>query len=1080
MRNLFFIVLLTCFFASPAKALDANLGQITTLPASKLLIDAENKPISFIDTGVIRDANGNFARGPHEVTFKLSSSADYPVIIQGQLVSPGTSITETFNLTETSGRLILPIYPGASGVEGSAPFEVELSKINVSACPPLFSENQGKCINVDYKPVTLVCPSDYTFNDSHNNCKRIDTVELRNQCPATHIQFGDSCLRKIETQVTYFCEGNDKVQGDKCIVEKVEPLKSCHGLSTLTEEGLCEQVEDSFTAAKCPSDYKAVFGVLCEKTTVLEPTHSSCSSGYPFKNPYGENKCYQFKPGEPSTDPLTGNLDCGWGYQVTPDGKCGRSIPARAACLEGYTQEGNVCVKKERVSQGNYCGDRLQQSPYCVDAIITKPDLKCSEGFTYRDDIKSCYQEELVPALIGCPETFELSSDGSVCERVESTNLQVSCPAGYTRDHINDLCFKEQVSNAVSFCPEGEGWTKDEHACNYLLTESITTCPAGYHFLNGQCHQVQSKLPDCENGYVMINGRCEKYEVTPIEDCQEGYTLKDGTCRLVSDASPVCSSGSTYNPLTDKCERLDTTPPIISCDNGFSLNNGVCEQIVTEAVISCPEGFILENNSCKKVVDGSAFCTEGTLENGTCVTSETVPQEAGCEDGWDYNSNNQTCSNSFITPYIAECPWNAEEYWGGCRRRERVNIDMCGPGWEDRADHCVRDYEHDYVSVTCPAGSYYPPGSGFGGPRCLKPDGTTELAISYSCGPNGISIGDGQCRSREEKPHEPQSCPSGYYYTGRTYCEGPYYDVDYEETCPFGYGDLGYGCISHQTIPAGAACPEGTPSGDQCIITATKEPNYNCQSGTNLHPSDPSLCYQTLPTEKTGSCPSGYEWGNDLFACEKLNTKQVNKSCPTANPEWVLNNSLCKRTLRQESSWTCDNTSGENLFNERECFSGTPSSGVGICPQDGQNQWGLNGLSCDRTLTKNLTYYCEQGTSELSTAQCYQNNANTSIGSCPSGYTLDTDVGACFRTHTQGVSYGCPSEEGWQMDGTVCKKLHEVPIEVKTCPTNYELLADGITCQRSYEVKALRVCPEKYKLDAEGDKCIKETWIPRF
>src|SRR5690606_27937804 len=108
---------------------------------------------------------------------------------------------------------------------------------------------------------------------------------------------------------------------------------------------------------------------------------------------------------------------------------------------------------------------------------------------------------------------------------------------------------------------------------------------------------------------------------------------------------------------------------------------------------------------------------------------------------------------------------------------------------------------------------------------------------------------------------------------------------------------------------------------------------------------------------------------------------------------------------------------------------------------------------CKKVETISTTKTCPTGYSSLNTTTCYQNNATYSVGSCPSGFALNSSTGNCERTLTQAVTYSCAS--GWTLSGTSCKRTLTQAVTY-SCASGWTL--SGTSCKRTLTTAVTYSC----------------------
>lgn len=833
MRNLTFFILLASLFMGDSKASSTSLGEITSLPTSKLLFNAENKPVIFIDTGEITDAQGLPARGPHEVTFTLASAAKYPVNVHGTVIQPGGSFTKLYNLSHSNHQLIIPIQPATNSVDGLAPFTVKVENLNVNACPQGFNESSGGCLRVLYEPVSYSCPSSFSMNDSAKKCQKVSVVELTHKCPETHSQSGDSCTRKIKAPFEYKCSSG-MVEGANCIHQNIEEAKSCSGLSTLNEDGLCELVLNSYTATKCPTGFESNFGGSCSKTHVVDAHNYTCPTSHPVRSSYGDNRCYKFEPGKSKPGSVSESAHCGFSFSKTEDGRCASSVRATAACLDGYTFLDGVCSRVEVVEQGNYCGDRKQTSEFCVEAEITEPIVVCRDGYTYSNEFKACLQETSTPATKICPGSFVMNNQQSMCEQTETINLVISCPAGYEREVSKNICVEKKQTAATQSCPAGSAWTKSGTACNYYDLKPIDSCASGHVLRSGKCHKVASKSQRCDSGYTN-NG--------------------SGTCyrNETGAATPTCSAGYTYSSANKRCEKTTKYTATRSCQPGYTLNSSnICvKSSIQEPVIvySCSSGT-LTGTQCSKVSEPNLRC------------HIQMPVQCDGGRGW------------VVGPEVVE------ETTTSCTFMDREH---CGNGWSVTLGK----------RASCPFGSTLESGMCHGSvPATETPTCPSQHSLSggkcvynqtanptYSCPQGGSYIGSNQCSRLDTSPNS-WSCGSGWALSGSTCSRQLTAPVNY--FCSSGESELnGTQCYSTEPNNSAGKCPTNyslKPSIPACERSYSQEVSYSCPND-NRWTLNKNICNWHDEKALNINCPVGHAVEPGKSGCRKLFEQEPQRVC---------------------------------------------------------------------------------------------------------------------------------------------------------------------------------------------------------
>lgn len=122
----------------------------------------------------------------------------------------------------------------------------------------------------------------------------------------------------------------------------------------------------------------------------------------------------------------------------------------------------------------------------------------------------------------------------------------------------------------------------------------------------------------------------------------------------------------------------------------------------------------------------------------------------------------------------------------------------------------------------------------------------------------------------------------------------------------------------------------------------------------------------------------------------------------------------------------------------------------------------MKGTKCERTLTDSIDYYCKTGTRELNNNSCFENDANSSVGNCLSGSTLNSQTGACEIRDSEPVVYTCPTENGdkYTLQGSDCHYADMQAANTK-CSGDAQLIEDGVSCELKLVEEAIPSCKEE-------------------
>ena len=669
-----------------------------------------------------------------------------------------------------------------------------------------------------------------------------------------------------------------------------------------------------------------------------------------------------------------------------------------------------------------------------------------------------------------CPDEFTLNQSTNICEAnprcttgsyssslhkcVEQPTIlengEKTCPSGTNYDMINDVCFISAT------CPSGGTLNTTSNKCELEPTLTCQQAPSpplsGYYCFvdlndNGaiegdeyqQCLLLEDESYFCPLGSV----ECIDTYGEPI--CPSGSTLNPDTDKCEATPSISCSSGYTYNSDVDKCVMS------ISCPNGGSLNSNtdLCEIVVTSDL--CPGGYTYNSglDACTK----TAVCPANGVYNSISDKCE-LPPDHSCSSGYTYNSSRDICE---VSPTCSQGTYNTS------------------------TNRCEQS-----ASAVCPSGYTYNSSVG----KCVT---------AASC-PNGGSLNTSRDKCETVYSH---SCPSGYSYNsslnlcqGTPICSSGTYNTSTNRceqsasaVCPSGYtynSSLGI-CVT------GATCSNGgslNTSRDKCEVAYTPacasgytynssrdkcEANPVCPSGSSYNTTY-NVCLKAVSSI---TCPSGYSYNSSRQKCE------ANPTCPSGS-------SYNASTDRCEKSVTTTCPSGYS-YNGSKCVasligtSGTSGGCFGdesthcFYIQVSNNQIRL-GAHLDRWSS---TYwgswiplpYCPSGGSyNSSTGQCETSpsfscpSGFTNVGglcivnpTCPSGGTLNTSVDKCQYTPT----YNCDS--GYTYDAAIgyCKIN-------ATCNSSGTLNTSVDKCQLPYS----HSCPSGYSYNSSYGVCQKSPSCP--
>lgn len=106
-----------------------KLEGLKTLPVKANLLFRNDRPVALVTSSELRTDSGNLATGLQSATVTIRVDAKYPVIIENTIFNPGDTKVIDFDLGTQGGKLNIPVYPAADGINGSADFMIEVPQL---------------------------------------------------------------------------------------------------------------------------------------------------------------------------------------------------------------------------------------------------------------------------------------------------------------------------------------------------------------------------------------------------------------------------------------------------------------------------------------------------------------------------------------------------------------------------------------------------------------------------------------------------------------------------------------------------------------------------------------------------------------------------------------------------------------------------------------------------------------------------------------------------------------------------------------------------------------------------------------
>ncbi|KAJ1605120.1 oocyst wall protein 7 [Cryptosporidium canis] len=588
------------------------------------------------------------------------------------------------------------------------------------------------------------------------------------------------------------------------------------------------------------------------------------------------------------------------------------------------------------------------------DVIVTRdPFYTCPMGFNFEvptidstsaSSQQKCFKMEVADFVLGCPNGWAFN--GVKCTGILTSDTQQTCDEGsdiLMDEAVGIQCIQKLLAPKLISCPE-----------NYLLVENECVfpmhskpdliCPESFVPLNNGNCQKDIRVPaalECPPEYVLSNGECEKRVEMPVSQfnkiCPLGFTLDtDGNCtkQVNVNASYTCKEGyerssmdngesscvrsviidarhrcsqegrsNTYVPfplimnyrydlVNNQCVKRLTKPPVVSCEQGFSLENNVecVKHKKLPAKFECPKKkdylynpqtklcHSMSHHHSQKTHPPLLICPMGSVpqESDYCLSVEKSAPKVDCaETGWVFDKTTKLCVYNEYTSISFECPTNSQNLGGGkCKVIETEETDVeCPPEFTFEGNGlCVNRIQAD-PQIKCPNGSSATPQG-----TCLK----IELILPKPICPEGlrpsITVMDGQlplCIGREIVPKQ-ETCPPSYELvtasdSGLRRCR-TYTKSEPIIACANGFVEDVQGCVQTITSSPRLLCPEDyILQYSRCIKQVEDAPNKMCPAGFELI--DDEQCSQTVYSKPIPNCPDDYLFDNIVKRCYKVDVQ---------------------------------------------------------------------------------------------------------------------------------------------------------------------------------------------------------------
>jgi uncharacterized delta-60 repeat protein len=167
-------------------------------------------------------------------------------------------------------------------------------------------------------------------------------------------------------------------------------------------------------------------------------------------------------------------------------------------------------TKKDYIVKTPECVEFDEELGFVINETLcgAEPEITCPQGYTYNPETQMCEKDVTYPA---CPQGYTYNGVTGMCEK-EGTSLLL-CPVGYTYDAESGTCTLDEDTEPAQTCPEG---------CTTIIQpdgNAMCVCPG---------EEIANQCTNCDID-------------VEYSTCEEGYT---------------------YNPATQKCEKIiDVCPP---------------------------------------------------------------------------------------------------------------------------------------------------------------------------------------------------------------------------------------------------------------------------------------------------------------------------------------------------------------------------------------------------------------------------------------------------------------------------------------------------------------------------------------
>lgn len=626
MKSVIKAIVLMClmFFVTLSYASNksiAMLKEIKALAVNDLVMDRQDYPVTVLETSVINTEEGKPTQGIVKAKVALAENAKFGIIIQNKTINAGESIELELNVSQTGGKVKIPIHPVGVTFPDKIGYTLDISNISVSLCSDGYSLNDytNRCEKKSITPVILNCPDNSWIQTGDlEHCKK-DIVVEKASCPSGYLAIGGGdCEETIKSPPIESCNSGFQKINSHCEKKITLAQESICPLGyDLNKEKVCERYVPSSAIFGCDAGWDEESG-RCKKTIIS----NSCKLGY----------------GSFSNNSLNGIFSRNSGGDI-----CYKQIGTH--CSSGRTQDdiAGFCTASATIKYGQSCP---KEYPFTV---------KGKNGVTY------------------CSKDLELITP-SICDDINGIKVR-------SADGDDKYCYNpnDKMANPIKtdfeykdnafYCESG--YLSGNNCMNLVKTSPTYRCPLDSLLVNGKCEKkmIESYLLSCESGAAINeNNECQRTQVFRITPkCPSDYVFKNNTCEYISETaiSKTCPMG--YSFLNGTCQIIEASSA--NCPNGIVSESCTCAESMS---------FNEDSKLCEKTtkIDAYTSCPKGYINNGmSCIFKSTAGLTYDYCSG-DMIDNGSTCEKLISIPTIKQCQSPYSLFENSC-----VRIDYSVPGF---------------------------------------------------------------------------------------------------------------------------------------------------------------------------------------------------------------------------------------------------------------------------------------------------------------------------------------------------------------------------------------------------------------